>query len=68
MAVARPPGPEPSHGTRNRYQLRRDPCRCPACKGANTAYVRRRRGRGPTPTHPPAGVTWSEPTLWPDPP
>ena len=37
--MARPLGDVPAHGTRRRYQLRHDPCRCPSCTDANTAYV-----------------------------
>lgn len=40
----------PPHGTRRRYQLRRDPCHCARCTAANTMYVRSRRGL----------VTWEE--------
>lgn len=29
----------PPHGTRSRYKSRQ-PCRCPACKAANTRYIR----------------------------
>lgn len=34
----------PPHGSRRRYQLRRDPCRCAECRHANTQYVRGTRG------------------------
>lgn len=34
------PRSDPAHGTRNRYQLRRDPCRCSDCKKASAAYQR----------------------------
>ena len=40
----------PPHGTTNRYYLRGAPCRCAACREANTKYMReyrrRLRGRG----------------------
>lgn len=36
-----PPG-DPRHGTLNGYTNWR--CRCESCRGANTAYARRRRG------------------------
>ena len=41
--MARPLGPVPIHGSRSRYQLRGDPCRCADCRCANTAYLRRYR-------------------------
>lgn len=42
----RPPLPDPAHGTRRRYQLRRDPCRCSECRAANASTVARYRARG----------------------
>lgn len=39
------PGPEPEHGTRQRYQWRRDPCHCDRCRAANTAYKKEYRLR-----------------------
>ncbi|MCU1361267.1 MAG: hypothetical protein JWN99_2556 [Ilumatobacteraceae bacterium] len=42
--MARPLGDEPAHGTRKRYQLRRDPCRCKPCRLANAEFIARRRG------------------------
>jgi hypothetical protein len=41
--MGRPISPEPPHGTRKRYQLRRDPCNCPPCSAANARYRRARR-------------------------
>jgi hypothetical protein len=35
------------HGTRARYENRRAPCRCQACRLANTLYQRSYRGSGP---------------------
>lgn len=36
--MARPAGPIPQHGTRQRYQLRGTPCRCVTCSKANADY------------------------------
>lgn len=41
--MARPTGPIPEHGTRQRYQLRGSPCRCIACSKANADYQMRKR-------------------------
>lgn len=38
LRVRRPNGKEPSHGTYARYQWRKDPCRCEACRSANAEY------------------------------
>lgn len=37
--MARPLGPVPEHGTRQRYQLRGNPCHCTKCCAANNHYV-----------------------------
>lgn len=56
----------PAHGTRNRYQYRAEPCRCPDCRAAHAAYHRRYRARL---RHRRSGiingkrVEWDEPTL-----
>lgn len=55
--MARPLGPVPEHGTRQRYQLRGDRCRCTDCKAANRVYVSDRR------THRRSRPRWSQPTL-----
>jgi hypothetical protein len=39
------PDPAPPHGTRARYNLQRAPCRCSACRQANTVYIRGYRER-----------------------
>lgn len=60
--MTRQPRPAPPHGTRERYQgsMDHEGCRCPACRGANSAYMRRwRRGGRP--------IRWTEPQLWPEP-
>ena len=43
--MTRPNAVEPAHGTRQRYQLRRDPCRRPecGCRAANARYAASRR-------------------------
>jgi hypothetical protein len=51
-SLAQPP---PPHGTRARYNLKRSPCRCPACCQANTRYIRSYRHRNDGPTLPLAG-------------
>lgn len=38
MPVGRPLQPVPEHGTRERYQHRRMPCRCTVCRRANADY------------------------------
>lgn len=37
--MPRPMLPEPPHGTTRRYRLRRDPCRCRACRRAWALYL-----------------------------
>jgi hypothetical protein len=54
--MARPLGPVPEHGTRQRYQLRQAPCRCLPCRAANRRYVKARRTR----------VAWTQPPLPPE--
>ncbi|MET0786951.1 MAG: hypothetical protein ABWY25_09610 [Paenisporosarcina sp.] len=38
LRTRRSPGQAPPHGTYLRYQWRKDPCRCDACREANTEY------------------------------
>lgn len=39
------PHTDPAHGTRARYVHRHWKCRCPACTGENTSYMRKYRAR-----------------------
>jgi hypothetical protein len=46
------PKPDPPHGTRERYQLRRRPCRCDECRAANARAIARYRSLTPPPERP----------------
>lgn len=37
--MARPPAPDPPHGSTRRYRLRRDPCACRLCRRAWADYI-----------------------------
>ncbi len=54
----------PDHGTRARYNWKPDPCRCPGCTAANTAYMARWRAEaGHNPARTDGHSRWLEPPL-----
>lgn len=64
--AGRPEQPLPPHGSRARYQHRRQPCSCPECTGANARYqaaYRRGAETPPTSSHTPATQLSFDPRL-----